>query len=36
LKGMRSKKYIAFDELLLLKNVVKTVIEKYFDKISFF
>ena len=33
---MRSKKYISFDELLLLKNVVKTVLEKYFDKISFF
>lgn len=33
---MRTKKFISIDEMVLLKNVIKTVVEKYFDKISFF
>jgi len=33
---MRSKQQISNDENLLLRTVVKTVLEKYFDKLSFF
>jgi len=33
---MRSKTQISNDESLLLKNIIRTVHEKYFDKLSFF
>lgn len=35
LKGMRSKNQISTEELLLLKNIIRIVIEKYLDKLSF-